>query len=179
MRRVVVVVVLLSACAALNARTLVARPGAANVREASVEVVDVSGRELPAPRPGLVDEVARVVAGRAVAPASMADAFSAAVATELRERGVSTVAGRHAQLPVLRVTILDFEIRDHDTAGAVAFVSARYLLLTAKKESLWEAEEVRLPIRLGGPDLTRSELARIATEAVHRALSSFPASTRP
>jgi hypothetical protein len=170
---------LLSACAASSTRALVTDPDAASVREAIVEVVNATGRELPAQRPGLVDEITRVTAGRAVSPFSMADAFSAAAAGSLRERGVKAVSGGHSELPVLRVTILDFEILDHDTAGAVAFVSARYLLLDTSDESLWEARQMRLPIRLGGPDLTRSELARIAGEAVNRALASFPVSTHP
>ena len=173
------VLLLLSACAAPSTRALVVEPDAASVREAIVEVVNATGRELPAPRPGLVDEITRVTAGRAVSPFSMADAVAAAVAVGLRERGVKTASGRHSELPVLRVAILDFEIRDHDTAGAVAFVSARYQLLDTRHESLWEARQIRLPIRLGGPDLTRSELARIAAEAVNRALSSFPVSTHP
>lgn len=171
------VLLLLSACAAPHTRTLVVLPGAASVREATAEVVNATGRELPAPRPGFGDEVARVAAGRVVPPFSTADAFASAAAAGLREKGVNVVGGRHPDLAVLRLTLLDFEIRNHDAAGAVAFVSARYLLLDPKGESLWEAAQTRLPIRLGGPDLTRSELARIAAEAVDHALSSFPTST--
>jgi hypothetical protein len=178
MRRALVLL-LLSGCAAPNTRTLVALPGAASVRETTVEVVNATGRELPAPRSGLVDEIARVTAGGAASPFSTADTFAAAAAAGLRERGVNAVSGRHPELPVLRLTILDFEIRDRGAAGAVAFVSARYLLLDTEGEALWEAAETRLPSRLGGSDLTRSELARIAAKAVDRALSSFPASTQP
>ena len=169
----------LSACAVPHTRTVLVEPGVADVQEAIVEVVNATGRELPAPRPGFVDEIARVASGGAPATFSTGEAFRVAAAIELHERGVRVVTGRTSELAVFRVTLRDFEIRDHDAAGAVAFVSAKYLLLDGRQKSLWEVTQTRLPIRLGGPDLTRSEIARIAAEALNAALSSFPASARP
>jgi hypothetical protein len=169
----------LSACAVPHTRTVLVEPGVASVQEAIVEVVNATGRDLPAPHPGFVDEIARVASGGTHASFSTGQAFREAAATELHKRGVSVVTGRTSELAVFRITLRDFEIRDPDAAGAVAFVSARYVLLDARQKSLWEVAETRLPIRLGGPDLTRSEIARIATEAVNAALSSFPDSARP
>ena len=169
----------LSACAVPHTRTVLVQPGVSSVQEAIVEVVNATGRALPAPRPGFVDEIARVASGGTHASFSTGEAFRVAAATELHEKGVSVVTDRTSELAVFRVTLRDFEIRDHDAAGAVAFVSARYLLLDAQQKSLWEVTQTRLPIRLGGPDLTRSEIARIAAEVVNAALSSFPGSARP
>ena len=169
----------LSACAGPHTRTVLVEPGVSSVQEAIVEVVNATGRELPAPRPGFVDEIARVASSGTHASFSTGEAFRVAAATELHKRGVSVATGRSPELPVFRVTLRDFEIRDHDAAGAVAFVSARYVLLDAQQRSLWEVTQTRLPIRLGGPDLTRSEIARIAAEVMNAALSSFPGSARP
>jgi hypothetical protein len=169
------VLLLLSACATPSIQARTTAPGTGSAREVRIEVVDASGRELPAPRSGAFDEIAHLTVGRTVPRLSTADAFSAAAAAGLRARGVTAVGDRNVEIPTFRVTILDFEIRNHDAAGAVAFVSAAYLLHDPRNQSHWEAAQTRLPIRLGGPDLTRSELTRIATEAVNRALSSFPA----
>lgn len=178
MRRAIPLLLLLSSCAAPHGRATAVEPRVIAVREAAIEVVNATGRELPAPRPGLYDEIARATGGPA-SPFSTADAFVAAAAIELRRKGISAVAERSANVPLLRVTLLDFEIRNQDAAGAVAFVSTKYLLLDAKQQSLWEAAEKHLPVRLGGPDLTRSALARIAAEVVSRGLSSFPVATQP
>ncbi len=166
-----------------HVRATVRAQGAAGVREVILEVLDGSQRPLIAPRPGLIDRIAQLTAN-GTAPYSAIDAFTAAVAAELEAKGVAWDGGHpggamRTDLPVLRITLTDLEIQDAAAAGAVAFVSASYALVDAKGESTWEVAENRLPIRLGGPDLTRSVLARIAAEAVHQGLASFPASTAP
>ncbi len=174
MTRVTVALLLLSACTLPRTRTILADPRAADVQAATVQVVDATGRDLAAPRPGAVDVLARAAFGRPISIVSAVDAFSAAAAAALRARGIR-VEPAHAELPVLRITLLDFEIRNHDAAGAVAFVSATYVLDAGDGVTLWNVAERRLPIRLAGPDLTRSELARIADEAVGAGLASLPA----
>jgi hypothetical protein len=164
---------LLAACARSYVRGAVIDPGAGNVREVTLEVRNESERPLDPPRPGLIDQVGRLF-GRTPAPFSAVDAFTAAAMIELEQRGIHARADRRPEAPTFRIAIRDLEIRNRAEADAVAFVSASYVLADATGESLWEAVEQRMPIRLGGPDLTSSQLTRIAAEAVRRALSSFP-----
>ena len=172
MRPVVLLAWIASGCATPTLRAdLDAAP--LNVGEAAIEVVNGTGRELPAPRPGPADEIARVAGWPSAGSFSTADVFAAEVASALREKGVERVERRDGA-PVFRVTLNDFDLRNVDTTAAVAFVSVSYALLDPDGRPLWQAAENRLPIRLGGPDLTRSELARIVAEAARRALASFP-----
>lgn len=169
---------LLAACARPQVRAAIVDPGVADVHEVSLEVRDESRRALATPRPDLIDQIGRL-AGRTATPFSAVDAFTAAATIELEQKGIHARADRRPATPVFRITIHDLEIRNGAAAGAVAFVSARFVLVDATGESLWEAVEQRLPIRLGGPDVTRSQLARIAAEAVGHALSSFPPPAPP
>lgn len=177
MRPVIPFALLLSACAARPVHTVVLPVKSASVREAAVEVVNATGRELPAPRCGLFDSIARL-RGDGAAEASTADVFAAAAAEALRTKGIPVVGGeRRAGLALLRVTLLDFEIRDPGTASAVAFLSARFRLVDAEDVPLFEATERGVAIRLGGPDLTWPEMARIAREAVRDGLARLPPSS--
>jgi hypothetical protein len=166
---------LLAACATPHVPAAVLGPGAGDVSEVALEVVSGGRRALAAPRAALFDEIARVTAGRTATPLSAVDAFTAAATAELEKKGVHAGMDRRPGLAVLRIALHDLEIRNGAAAGAVAFVSAEYVLVDAQGASLWRAVERRLPIRLGGPDLTRSEVMRVAAVAVHRALAAFPA----
>jgi hypothetical protein len=172
MRRLVALV-LLAACARPPVQVTGPRAGAAALGDVRVEVVDASPRPLAASRFGLIQEVGRVTGGPHDAPPSAVDAFSAAATAALETKGIGVRSG--PGLPVLRVTLHDIDVRGRGASGAVAFVTARYALESAAGELLWEATQTRLPIRLGGPDLTSSQLARVAAEAVRHALRSLPA----
>jgi hypothetical protein len=174
MRRLVPLV-LLAACARPPVHVTGPRVGVAAIDGVRVEVVDASPRPLAASRFGLVEEVGRVTGGRHDAPPSAVDAFRAAAAATLENKGLGVRSGPGPGLAVLRVTLRDIDVRGRGASGAVAFVTARYALESAAGEPLWEAVETRLPIGLGGPDLTSSQLARVATEAVRHALRSLPA----
>ena len=82
-----------------------------------------------------------------------------------RDAGRSPRVAHHPHRPGIQVAA---------AAGAVAFVSASYALVDAKGQSTWEVAENRLPIRLGGQHHLLVVLARIAAEAVHQGLASFP-----
>jgi hypothetical protein len=177
MMRGAAALLVLAACAGADVRWCPVEAETIAVEETAVEVVNATGRPLPEPRSGLVDEIARRATRIAPAPFSTAGAFSAAATAALREKGVRTSELRKAELPIFRVTVRDLEVRDADSAGAVAFVSASYALLDAQGHAVWTATQRRVPVRLGGPDLTRAAVTRIATEAVAHALDGFP-STR-
>lgn len=173
---------LLAACAprhdpaAVNSRAVEVRQLTLQV---TLDVANESRRPLDLPRPDVVDQAARL-RGRSIEPFSTEDAFAAAATIELERRGlrVHTDHRTHprAGLAVFRITLHDIDVRDGGTAGAVAFVSAEYTLTDEAGRSQWKHVDRRLPIRLGGPDLMESQLARIATEAVRRALAPLPAS---
>lgn len=173
MRRLLLLFLLLAACAKPHVRAAPTGP-AGGIREVTLQVVNASRRPLDTPRPDILGEIGRLRSGRGAASFSATDAFAVAAETELGKKGVRTRTDQAPDLPVFRITLHDLEIRDSASAGAVAFVSARYALLGAKGESLWETVEKRFPIGLGGPDLTDSVLARIARESVRHALSNFP-----
>lgn len=165
---------LVAACAAQQPDA----PGAARslaVRQARIEVNSEGARPLAAPRRDLGDQIGRLWKEPATPPSAV-DAFAAAAAVELEKRGIQTRRGGDSTLPVLRIALRDLDLRNGEAAGSVAFVSARYTLVDAGGEALWETEQERLPVRLGGPDLTESTLARIAAVAVGRALASLSVS---
>ncbi len=175
MKRAALLLVLVVACGFPRTRTTVADPRAADVRSAAVEVINGTGRDLPTPRPGVFETLARVAFGRQIPAVSAVEAFEEAAAAALRARGIRVESVKRA-VPVLRITLLDLEIRNEDAAGATAFVSATYALETADAVTLWSVAQQRVSFRLAGPDLTRSELARIADQAVSAGLASLPRS---
>lgn len=176
MRRLVALV-LLAACARPPVQVTGPRAGATAIGDVRVEVVDASPRPLATSRFGLIQEVGRVTGGRHGAPPSTVDAFAAAAAAALEKRGFGVRTAPGPALPVLRVTLHDIDVRGRGASGAVAFVTARYALESAAGDLLWEATQTRLPIGLGGPDLTSSQLTRVAAEAVRHALRSLPAAS--
>lgn len=167
--------ILLAACAGPPERPVVASPAAAAVRAARLEVVDASRRPLVAARPGLVEQVARAAGRGSSERFSAVDAFRAAASDALEEKGLR-VRTEAPSLPAFRVTLHDVDLRG-GAAGAVAFVSAGYELLDATGHSVWATTQTRRPFVVGGPDLTRAQLVRIAGDAVREAVRSLPGSS--
>jgi len=93
-------------------------------------------------------------------------------ATDVSEVAIEVVNGSRRE----HVAVRDVDLCNLPTAGAVAFVSTAYVLSDTDGVVFWEADETRLPVRLGGSDLTCAALAKIVAEAVSGALALLPGS---
>ena len=169
----------MAACGYPRSRPVLTDPRAADVRSVIVRVVDASRHGLATPHQGAIATLARVASGRQFAAVSAVDAFSSAAEAALRTRGIRVEFG-DGGTAVLRIEIHEFEVYPDDAAQAVAcaFVSATYALAAADGVRLWKVEQHRMPFPFAGPDLTDSELARIADQAVDAGLASLPTSRR-
>jgi hypothetical protein len=86
---------------------------------------------------------------------------------------VRVVPGDAAATPCLRISLIQWDVRNDGAPGAVVFVSADYELLDARGEVQWHVVQDRLPIRLSGPNISRYEVTRASHECVERALATL------
>jgi hypothetical protein len=175
-RRALIFLALCSACAA-GSRTRVVVPyrPAEPVDRVAVEAANATGNELPMPQPGIIEQAVRFVLGRPQTLSTIAEAFARAAADRLAAMHVHVESPRVTADQVLRITLRGWEVRDGVAAGTVVFVSADYELLDPGGNLLWEVAHDHLPIRLGGPNLSRHEVERIARNCIDSAFASLPA----
>ena len=127
------------------------------------------------PEPGMIEQVVRFVLDRPQAHSTIADAFARAAADRIAETDVRIDSPRGATDHVLRIMLREWEVRDGVAAATVVFVSADYELLDPGGDVLWAVTHDHLPMRLGGPNLSRYEVERIARRCADLALASLPA----
>jgi hypothetical protein len=176
MRQLVVAfLILCSACAtAPRTHVLVDYTGAEPVGQVVVEPVNATGHDLPMPPPGLVEQAVRFVTRASDPEPTVADAFERAATERLADKNIRVAPSAAAADRRLRVTLLDWDVRDGAATGIVVFVTADYQLLGARDEVLWEVRQDHLPVRPNGPNMDRSEVARVARSCVDLALASLP-----
>jgi len=163
-----------SACArGGQARTLIKYQSSQPLGRVRVEAVNATGRELPLPPPGLIEQAVRVVTQQPEIRSSISDAFAHAAAERLAS--ISVIVEPDSSAPLLRISLERWDLRDGEATGAVVFVSADYELLDDNGLVLWEVKQERQPVRLSGPNLSRYEVARVARTCVDDALASLPA----
>lgn len=172
MRRFVAAFLICSACAAVpRTQVLVDYKGAEPVQQVVLEAVNATGQDLPMPPPGIVEQAVRLVMRTTDAQPTVPDAFARAATERLADMNIRVAASNRR----LRITIRDWDVRDGAATGAVVFVTAEYELLGAHDETLWHVRQDRLPVRPSGPNLDRSEVARVVGSCVDQALVSLPA----
>jgi len=136
----------------------------------ALEAVNASGHELPMPQAGLLEQVARLVMQQPDDETSLVDAFARAASDRL---GAMKIAVTPAATRRLRISLAGWDFHGGGAAGSVVFVTASYELLDPGGKRLWQVEQTRLPIRVDGPDLSRTEVARIARRCVEQAFASL------
>lgn len=173
-RTVLVVLAVCSACAAPRLTVVVPFQAAMPIDRVTVAVLNETGRELPMPQAGVIEQVVRVFTGEPGSEPTIADAFARAAATQLEDRHVRVLPSSATAVAHLRVSLIGWEVRDGTSAGGIVSVTADYRLLDAERTVVWEVKQDRLPVRLAGPNLSRYEVGRIATKCVAAAFASFP-----
>ncbi len=143
-------------------------------RAVAVAVSNETGRELPMPPPDVLARAIAAITGAGGRRCSVADAFEAALRSELARKAISVVAADPAK-PLLRLRLGGWDPYLDGAGASIVRVTADYELRTGEGTALWRVEERRLPVRVHGPNLNRAEVRRIAHEAVERALASLPA----
>lgn len=174
-RLLVIVLAVATGCVATShTRVLVAYEGAQPPDNVALEAVNATGHALPLPRPGLIEEAVRVVTQQPPPESSIVDAFVDAATEHLTKMqiGVAAPAGL-----TLRIRLLGWDVNNATAAGGVAVVSAEYQLLDEAGGVRWAVEQDGLRIRLGGPNLSRYEIARITRTCVALAFASLRPST--
>jgi hypothetical protein len=136
----------------------------------AIEAVNASGHELPMPQAGLLEQVARLITKQPDDEPSLVDAFARAASERL---GAMKIAVAPAAKRRLRISLAGWDFHGGGTAGSLVFVTASYELLDPGGERLWQVEQTRLPIRIDGPDLSRTEVAHIARRCVEQAFASL------
>jgi hypothetical protein len=177
MRRfAVALLVVCSACAsAPRTHVLVDYKGAAPVQQVMIETVNATGHDLPMPPPGIVEQAVRFVTRASDAEPTVPDAFERAAAERLADMHIRVAAATAGSDGRLRITLLDWDVRDGAATGAVVFVTADYRLLGAHDEVLWQVRQDHLPVRPSAPNLDRSEVTHVVGSCVDLALVSLPA----
>jgi len=171
-RLAVALLVVCGACASVpRTQVLVDYKDAEPVRQVVLEAVNATGHDLPMPPPGIIEQAVRLVTRTADAAPTVPDAFVRAATERLADMNIRVAASDRR----LRITIRDWDVRDGAATGAVVFVTAEYELLGAHDEMLWHVRQDRLPVRPSGPNLDRSEVARVVGSCVDQALLSLPA----
>ena len=158
---------------------IVAYRGTEQVRAVAINAVDATGRDLPMPQAGLIEQAVRLVTRQTPPTTTIPDAFATAAAERLAQLQVEIATAASAVAQQLEINLTGWDLRDNGASGAVAFVSASYQLLDQHGTALWAVEQDRLPVRLSGPNLSRYEVARIARTCVEAALSSLPTPAAP
>ncbi len=159
-----------------HTRVRVAYTRAEPVQRVAVEAENATGRDLPAPPPGLIEQAVRLVSRQPAPEASVAEAFARAATARFAEQPVGAVSNVGCDRLQIRLTAWDMD--NAGAAGAVVFVSAMYVLLDPRGTIVWQVEQDRLPVRLSGPNLSRYEVERVARTCVELALESLPRSGR-
>lgn len=165
------VLAVVAACATpQRTRVLVPYTLAEPLDRVTLEAVNASGHELPMPPPGLLEQVVRLVTQQPEADSSLANTFERAASDRLdaMKIAVTPAATRH-----LRISLVGWDFHGGGAASSVVFVTVAYELLDAGGKPLWKVEQIRLPIRVNGPDLSRAEVARIARCSVEQAFASL------
>lgn len=161
-------------CAGGRTRLAVAYHGTEPVQAVSINAVDATGRDLPMPQPGLIEQAVRLVTQQPPPTATISDAFAMAAAERLAQQQVEIATAGSASAQRLEITLIGWDLHNDGSSGAVAFVSASYQLLDQTGSVLWAVAQDQLPVRLSGPNLSRYEVARIARTCVDAALASLP-----
>jgi hypothetical protein len=158
---------------------VVAYCGTEPVRAVTINAVDATGRDLPMPQAGLIEQAVRLVTRQPPPTTTIPDAFATAAADRLEQLHVQIATAGNTAAQRLEINLTRWDLRDDGASGAVAFVSATYQLLDAHGSILWAVEQDRLPARFSGPNLSRYEVARIARTCVGAALASLPTPAAP
>jgi hypothetical protein len=153
--------------------------GAEPVHALAVDAVNATGRDLPLPPAGLIEQAVQMLTREAPATGTIPDAFATAAAERLAESQVRIEAAGGAAQSRLVITLRRWEVRDDGGSGAVAFVDASYDLHDEHGPVVWAVEQNGLPVRLSGPNLSRSEVARIARTCIDAAVASLPTTGAP
>lgn len=170
-RAAVCMVALYSACAsAPRTRVLVEYTRPVPIEHVAVEALNATGHPLPLPPASIVEQAVRAVSKQPEPDSTVADAFARALTARVAFLNVRPAA---ADAPRLRISLTAWDVHGGDAAGAVVFVSADYQLLGEHGEVWWHVRQDRLPVRLGGPNLSRDEVARVAGRCVEQALTSW------
>ncbi len=169
--------VVVTGCAGGRTRVVVAYRGAEPVRALTVDATNDTGRELPMPPAGLIEEAVRLVTREASPTATIPDAFATTAAERLAESRVRVAAPGTAQ-DRLAISLKRWDVRDEGGSGAVVVVSVDYQLLDDRGTVLWAVEQDRQLVRLSGPNLSRYEVTRVARTCIDAALESFPTPVR-
>jgi len=164
----------MSGCAAGRTRVIVDYRGAEPVRALTVDAVNDTGRELPMPPVGLIEQAVRLVTQQAPPTSTIPDAFATAAAERLVQLQVGVATPGGAAHDRLQITLTRWDVRDEGGSGAVVLVGAGYELVDEHGAILWAVEQSGLPVRLSGPNLSRYEVARIARTCIDAALVSLP-----
>lgn len=165
-------------CAGGRTRIVTAYRGTEPVRAISINAVDATGRDLPMPQPGLIEQAVRLITQQPPPTATIPDAFAMAAAEHLAQQQVEIVSA-DTSAERLEVTLTGWDLRNDGASSAVAFVSASYQLLDEHRTVLWTVEQRSLPVRLSGPNVSRYEVARIARTCIEAALASLPTPALP
>jgi hypothetical protein len=174
MRRVAfVALAVCSACVVRRTTIVVPFQATLPPERAAVTAVNDTGRELPMPQAGIIEQAVRVVSRQPQSDGTISGAFARAATARLVGRHVSVVPSDTAAAAQLQVHLTGWDVRDGASAGGVVFVSADYRLLDAQGTVLWEVKQDRLPVRLAGPNLSRHEVGRIADASVDAAFASL------
>jgi hypothetical protein len=171
------ILILLAVCgctAARHTRVVVDYRSDKPLEEVTVEVVNSTGRELPLPPGGLVEQAAHAITRKPGQESSVVNVLCRTLASRLEERSVRIIASGAAAERRLRVRLIGWDVQNDGSVGAVVFVTADYSLLDPEGTLLWKVAQDRLPVRLSGPNLSRHEIERITDTSVHLALASLP-----
>jgi hypothetical protein len=140
----------------------------------AVATVNATGRTLPVPPAGLIEQAVRLVTREAEAELSIEDMFTLVAGEQLSSMGIRAAPPNVAGTRRLRISLTDWDVRDAASSEGVVFVSAEYALVDAQGGVLWQVVQSRLPMQLSGPNLSRFEVARVARTCVERAFASLP-----
>ena len=177
-RAVFVALALCSACTVRRTTVVVPFQATPPLERAAVTAVNDTGRALPMPQAGIIEQAVRVLSREPQSEETISDAFARAAAARLVDRHVSVVPRDTAAATQLQVHLTGWDVRDGTSAGGVVFVSADYRLLDAQGTVLWEVKQDRLPVPLAAPNLSRHEVGRIADASVDAAFASLLPSVR-
>ncbi len=158
---------------------VVAYCGTEPVRTVTVSALDATGRDLPMPQAGLIEQAVRLVTRQPPLTTTIPDAFATAAIERLAQLQVQIATAGSTAAQRLEINLTRWDLRDDGASGAVAFVSANFQLLDQHGSLLWAVEQDRLPVRFSGPNLSRYEVARIARTCVEAALASLPTPAAP